>query len=157
MAKIYFDSEFEGLFPAARLISIGLTDDRGQHTFYAEADGNYDIACCSQFCKDIVLPLLEGGDRAMPMAGLRDKLFRWLEARGAGTVLVCDSPRDVVQLDALFPAGLPRNCTCTVVGFWAKWYRRIKNFRSRIQRLHALRPHHALDDAVANRIIFEGS
>ncbi len=67
MAKIYFDSEFEGLFPAASLISIGLTDERGLHNFYAEAEGNYDIASCSQFCKDIVLPLLEGGVRAMPM------------------------------------------------------------------------------------------
>lgn len=36
MLRIFFDTEFTGLIVAPKLISIGLIDETGEHTFYAE-------------------------------------------------------------------------------------------------------------------------
>ena len=71
-------------------------------------------------------------------------------------ILVCDSPRDIIQIKFLFPQGLPINCKFRVIGFIKKWYRRLLNINSNVHKKHNLRPHHALDDAIVNRIIFEG-
>lgn len=72
-------------------------------------------------------------------------------------VLICDSPNDIVQINFLFPAGLPCNCTYRVINFLEKWKRQILNRNSKIHKHYNLRHHHALDDAIVNRIIFEGN
>lgn len=85
-----------------------------------------------------------------------DELWCWLYSQGEKTVLICDSPRDIKQLDYLFPKGLPQNCSYEILGFIKKWERTIANRGRRIHKRYNLRDHHALDDAIVNRIIFEG-
>ena len=148
--RIFFDTEFTQLSDDAKLISIGLVDETGQNVFYAEVLG-VEVAECSAFCRATVLPLLEHGDVALPLDQLRRRLFDWLCAQGPAT-LVCDSPRDTVQLSRLFPEGRPANCKVRVLGFWMNARRRLLNFGRQLHRRHGLRVHHALDDAKANRI-----
>ena len=148
--RIFFDTEFTQLSDDAELISIGLVDETGQNVFYAEVLG-VEVAECSAFCRESVLPLLEHGDVELPLDQLRKGLFAWLCAQGPAT-LVCDSPRDAMQLSRLFPEGLPGTYKVHVVGFWTNARRRLLNFGRRLHRRHGLRVHHALDDAQANRI-----
>lgn len=153
MPRIFFDTEFTGLMPGAALISIGLVDEAGTSEFYAELTDTYEAADCSEFCRQEVLPLLEHGVAAMTLPKLQDTLYSWLFARGPGAVLVCDSPRDVVQLRKLFPRGLPLNVSLQVLGWCGNLRRRFFNRGRRIHQKFGLRVHHALDDAKVNRVI----
>src|SRR5690349_12093903 len=104
--RVFFGTEFTGLTADAKLISIGMAAECGRE-FYAEAADTYAPTDCSAFCQRNVLPYLEGGAHCMPLDFLRAQLWEWLQGCGTGTVLVCDSGRDVHQLAELFPAGLP--------------------------------------------------
>ena len=148
--RIFFDTEFTGLTEDPALISIGLIDQTGQHTFYAEVAGIED-AECSPFCRANVLPLLERGSAALPLVQLRAGLETWLTEIGPAQ-LVCDSPRDAVQLARLFPDGLPGSCSVSVLGFQGNLRRRLLNIGRRLHRRNGLRVHHALDDAKVNRM-----
>ena len=153
--KIYFDTEFEGLFPEAGLISIGLTNASGTQNFYAELSDSYSLENCSAFCKSEVIPMLEGGLKKVTTLQLRKQLWEWLENQGE-TEIVCDSKRDVMQIKSLFPEGIPPFCECLVLGFWSGLKRKLLNRNKRIYKIYNLRSHHSLDDAIVNRIIFEG-
>lgn len=155
MNKVYFDTEFEGLFLNAGLISIGLTNQDGTQHYYAELSDTYDRKNCSVFCKTVVLPLLENKN-VKTFKVLQKELYVWLENQHQSTVLICDSPRDIDQIYKLFPAGLPNNCTYKVLGFMSRLKRKIKNHKRKLYKQYNLRDHHALDDAIINRIIFEG-
>lgn len=109
--RIFFDTEFTGLTDDARLISIGLVDEAGEHEFYAELADTFRPAECSEYCQQHVLPLLEGGPARLRIRELRPKLRAWLVDRGPGTILVCDSPRDVIQMRSLLLEALPSNVT----------------------------------------------
>lgn len=150
---VFFDTEFEGLFDDAELVSIGCVTEDLRKTYYAE-NLSFDISRCSDFCKAVVLPLLERGQKQMPIYMLKQQLYTWLTSLGPDVVLVCDSPRDIVQLDRLFAEGLPPNCSYKLLGFWAKMWRRTYNINRRLYRKYHLRDHHALDDAVVNCLIF---
>lgn len=148
--RVFFDTEFTGLTDEAKLISIGLIDETGQRTFYAEVSG-IESAECSPFCRANVLPLLEHGSVTLPLDTLREELHIWLSALGPAS-LVCDSQRDTAQLSRLFPDGLPGNWTVCVLGLRQNARRRLLNIGHRLHRRHGLRVHHALDDAKANRL-----
>lgn len=154
--RIFFDTEFTGLVADAKLISIGLVDESGLHEFYAELGDTYVASECSEFCKREVLVHLQGPSAQIPMAELRTQLESWLKDRGPGSVLVCDSPRDVVQLEAILPAGLPGNVSIDVLGWRGNLKRRLFNFGRRIHRKFGYRVHHALDDARVNRKVLTG-
>lgn len=154
MPKLFFDTEFTSLSDDARLISIGVIDETGRGMFYAECSDTFAVDDCSQFCRRVVLPLLEGGDAQMPLTELRTRLTTWLGAFDDNVVLICDSRRDVTQLMSIFPDGIPANCLCQVLGYWGNMRRSIVNVGRRLHRKHGLRVHHALDDARVNRIIF---
>ena len=151
--RIFFDTEFTGLTADARLISIGLVDESGDHEFYAELSDTYDVAQCSDFCRAEVLPHLQGGPVLMRLEQLQPLLVAWLVARGPDAVLVCDSPRDTVQLGQLLPWGLPGNVRVQVLGWYGNLRRRICNVGRRLHRRHRLRVHHALDDAKVTRLV----
>lgn len=155
MPRIYFDTEFEGLFENAGLISIGLVDNTGTKKFYAELSDTYKIENCSIFCKSVVIPLLDNKN-PIKLNELNVQLFEWLKEHGKNTVLICDSIRDIEQIKEIFPNGLPENCSYKVLGFYDKWKRRLKNYNRNLYKKHKLRDHHALDDAIINKIIFEG-
>jgi hypothetical protein len=103
-----------------------------------------------------VLIHLEYGDYLKTMVPLRRELSEWLADRGSNTVLICDSPRDVGQLYCLLPGVLPKNCSRQIQGFWGNLRRRIFNAGRRLHKKHGLRVHHALDDALVNRMILAG-
>lgn len=151
--RIFFDTEFTGLTTDAKLISIGLVDESGQHEFYAELSDTYTAADCSDFCRQEVLPLLQGWSVQLTLAELRQQLRDWLCARGDNSVLVCDSPRDVVQLRRLLLERLPPNVSLELAGWWGNLKRRFLNRGRRVHRKLGLRVHHALDDARVNRIV----
>lgn len=153
MCRIYFDTEFTGLMAHATLVSIGLIDESGYQSFYEELSDTYSVIDCNAFCQQHVLPHLGPEDKRITMAELRTRLGKWLRERGPDTVLICDSHRDVVQINAVFPDGLPENCTLRVLTFVENVRRRMKNRSRRIHRSFGLRMHHALDDAKANRIL----
>lgn len=152
--RIYFDTEFCSLLPNAALISIGFVTSDGNQTFYAELADTFVPEECSEFCQENVLPLLEGGTTRKTLQEVRGELYTWLAAKGPATKLVCDSTRDIMQINALFPDGLPPNCECMVLSRFNRLRRTAVNFRGRLCRNHGLRHHHALDDAFLNRLIF---
>ena len=154
--RIFFDTEFTGVAPAAKLISIGLVDESGAHEFYAELTDTYEAVECSEFCRKEVLPHLQGGAAEQTLAELRVALPAWLKLQGPGAALVCDSARDVAQLEAVLPHGVSSNVTVSVLGFWGNLKRRVLNRGRRIHRQRGLRVHHALDDAKVNRQILLG-
>ena len=131
-------------------------DASGQREFYAELTDTYTAGDCSEFCRSVVLPLLDGGDAEMPRSELRRRLRLWLEDAGPDTVLVCDCARNVLQMSALFPEGLPPNCRMQVLGHWGNRQRRIFNVGRRLHKKHGWRVHHALDDARVNRLVLAG-
>ena len=150
--KIYFDTEFTGLTPDAKLISIGMVTEAGRE-FYAEAADTYAETDCSEFCRQVVLPLLEHGEVRAPVADVRECLRTWLESMGPDVLLVCDCARDTVQLAALFPDGIPANCSVEILGVWGNTKRRVFNVGRRLHKKHGWRAHHALDDARVNRLV----
>lgn len=151
--RVFFDTEFTGLTRDAKLVSIGLVTESGSLEFYAELRDTYRLEDCSLFCVQEVLPLLQGGPSRLRLPELQRRLWAWLEELGPDTVLVCDSPRDVLQVAQLFPRGLPKNASIQVLGWWGNLKRRVFNAGRRIHRQHGFRVHHALDDAKVNRIV----
>lgn len=136
------------------MISIGLVEAHTCASFYAECSDSYVVEECSEFCKAVVLPLLEGGPVAMSLSDIQQRLAIWLTGFESRATLVCDSPRDATQLEMLFPAGIPGFCSIHVLWPWENIRHRIRNFGRRIHKANSLRVHHSLDDALANKIIF---
>jgi hypothetical protein len=154
--NIYFDTEFEGLTEHPNLISIGFISENQKESFYAELTDTYQIENCNDFCKKIVLPLLDSEQKySMTFTQLQDNLYNWLSQFQKKITLICDSERDIYQMNIIFPHGLPSNCEIQLLGFFSQWKRRIYNYKDRIHKKYHLRPHHALDDAIVNQIIFE--
>jgi hypothetical protein len=162
--NLCFDTEFTHFkdpgipahadLPPSQLISIGLAGIRDER-FYAE-NSEIDHALCSEFVLEEVLPHLEGGAMAMPFITIAQKLKDWLEAFQEPVKLWSDCPAIdwpfVVELfeQTSWPANLDRECGdlnfCGMV-----LLHRFK--RAQMIALYdsvpPLRPHHALDDAIA--------
>lgn len=154
MKKVYFDTEFTSLQKDAQLISIGLVEDNGNSQFYAEIKEGYKKEECSQFCKEQVLPHLEGGKVERTHEQLKNGLRQWIESFNCPVLLVCDNKKDKKQLRLLYPEGLPVNAKIHVMGWWDNLKRKFKNRNNIVYEHFGLRNHHALDDAVANRQMF---
>lgn len=73
--KIFFDTEFTGLYQNTNLISIGITAENGQE-FYAEIE-DFDKKYISQWIKENVISNLTGKN-VIKKNELKDKLTRWL-------------------------------------------------------------------------------
>ncbi len=87
---IFFDTEFTGLYWETKLISIGLVAEYGRE-FYDELSDTYQIADCGDFAREVVLPLLEGGDARMTLPALSLRLGNWLEGFEQPVTLTTDS------------------------------------------------------------------
>jgi len=149
---IFFDTEFTELGFDARLISIGLVSEDGQHEFYAELSSTYQIADCSDFVRGSVLLHLQGGNTRMPVHELTVKLGNWLEEFEESVQLATDSLHwDWPWIQKIFsnPHLWPINLAAKplVLGQTPELELAIEAAFS-----GGLRRHHALDDAKANRI-----
>jgi hypothetical protein len=156
---IYFDTEFTGLTEHPSLISIGFVSNNEENdSFYAELSDTYKKEDCGEFCLNTVLPLLNP-DKIYnkTQEELRISLKSWIEflqLNDHTTLLVCDSKRDVEQFNKLFPEGLSDDVEIKVLNKFFKIIRKIGLKYFHVYEQLQLRPHHALDDAKANQMVF---
>lgn len=152
MIRIFFDTQFTDLIVDSQLISIGLIDETGERTFYAELSDTCRLADVGDFAREAVLPQLEGGAARLTMAELREQLRVWLEAFGEPVRLVTDSLswdwpwiQEIFEDLATWPPNLDGKPLILA---------QETEFNLAIERAFAdgLRRHHALDDAKANRL-----
>lgn len=148
---IFLDTEFTD-FIQCDLISIGMVDETGRHSFYAErTDFNYDW--CNDFVRSAVWARL-GEIPEVKVKGeqLSERLRAWFTTLPRKVVIACDSRTDwdllLDALDGELPANVVphifdlRNLIDTTV------------FNNAVCRYHDQpnQPwHHALHDAKAHR------
>lgn len=152
MIHIFFDTEFTDLVVDPQLISIGMIDETGERTFYAELSDTYRLDDVGYFAREAVLPQLEGGAIRLTMAELREQLRDWLEGFGEPVKLATDSLSwDWPWIQEVFEdlSTWPTNLDGTPLILTQE-----TEFNLAIERAFAdgLRRHHALDDAKANRL-----
>jgi hypothetical protein len=152
MIHVFFDTEFTDLVVDPQLISIGMIDETGERTFYAELSDSYRLDDVGYFAREAVLPQLEGGAMCLTMAELREQLRAWLEAFGEPVRLVTDSLSwDWPWIQEIFEdvSALPPNLDGKPLILPQE-----TEFNLAIERAFAggLRRHHTLDDAKANRL-----
>jgi len=149
---IFFDTEFTELGLDARLISIGLVSESGQREFYAELEDTYQLADCSDFVRESVLPHLLGGNARMSLQELTVRLGNWLEELEDPVQLATDSMHwDWPWIQKIFsePEFWPTNLAAKplILGQNPELELAIEAAFS-----SGLRRHYALDDAKANRL-----
>lgn len=152
MIHVVFDTEFTDLIVDPQLISIGLVDETGELTFYAELSDTYRLDDVGYFAREAVLPQLEDGAIRLTMAELRDQLRTWLEAFGEPVKLATDSLSwDWPWIQEIFEdlAAWPPNLDGKPLILTQD-----QAFNQAVEQAFAsgLRRHHALDDAKANRL-----
>lgn len=148
---IFFDTEFTDLVPDARLISIGLVAEDGKRTFYAELSDTYEDRQCSDFVREAVLPLLEGGNARMTSRELAEHLAAWLAAFDGPVKLACDSVAwDWPWITKIFATQEQWPCNLAPR---PELLKQDDYFSLAVEEgfISGLRRHHALDDARANR------
>ena len=156
---MFLDTEFSTLeerYVDAKLISIGLVDESGRHTFYAELD-HWNDGECSEFTRTVVTPLLDGGKSILNCNDLGYQLKKWIEKFETPVNIWTDtSSLDWRWLHWLFTVGgtgWPENIAQkpNVLSFDAIKGEQFTNGVEASYSKGKLRRHHALDDAEANR------
>jgi hypothetical protein len=164
--SVFIDTEFTHLCDAlnpepAVLISIGAVAQDGEQHFYAENEDT-QLELCSGFTMETVLPLLEGGEVRMPYGQIARLLREWVESLDGQVEFWSDSPfHDWPFVQHMFdtygwPANLHRS-PMPLIFDSAELQQRFENGVAEAFRISTprLRRHHALDDAIANRLGFE--
>lgn len=147
--QIFVDTEFTD-FVDPHLISLGMVSDRGEE-FYVEVP--YPQSSCSEFVREIVLPLLgQYPGASCRLEDLRLRVLKWLEIvrpNGEDLEICFDYQTDW----DLFVKALEYD-----VPPWCKWRRISRNInellRYEFHKKFELPDHHALYDALANRYAF---
>jgi hypothetical protein len=115
MKKVYLDTEFTDLHPAARLISIALVVDENNF-FYAELTDTYDLCDCSDFVKAYVLPFLRGNSYRMNYYECSLRMSNWIESLGDRCMIASDAPSwDMPFFDRLIDVRPPANLERSMV------------------------------------------
>lgn len=143
---VYLDTEFTDLLNPD-LISLGMVAANGE-TLYLEIDDTWTRADCSQFVRDVVLPLLGGGKHACGVAEADERTRAFLErvADEQGVTLFCDSQLDLVMLRKLWgEVGKP----AVVTGAMVITLGMQQEMAREDAYEQGLRRHHALDDSIA--------
>lgn len=167
MINIFFDTELtklrEALDPEpAELISIGCISDCGKK-FYAEnATTLARPEVMSEWVKDNVIPLLDGGECVMEYADISAKLKEYIESFDSevkfwSDAVYVDFPFVKHMFDSYeWPENLRREpaelrffSSIQMTRFFAGVEDAFKTMQPKLRR------HHALDDAIANRFGFQ--
>lgn len=90
MLRIFFDTEFTGLTTDAKLISVGLIDETGGRTFYAELSDTWRPDEVGDFARHTVLPLLGDPASRMTKQELGNRLTVWLASFDGPVKLATD-------------------------------------------------------------------
>lgn len=169
---IYVDTEFTGIKPNlndSQLLSIGLVDESGTKTFYAEQDGVYTRDQCCPFVFDEILPLLDAPNLSgeltyssvyakMTADQIREHLTAWFKQFDRPIELRSDYPDFEWHFVNRLLAGhpwpenlLPEVTHCCPMANpmqLLRYYQRAEMIFDEQQ----YRRHHALDDAKVMRI-----
>lgn len=164
---IFFDTEFTSLHIKSKLISIGLISEDGRE-FYAEMTDTYLWFHCSDWVKENVLTLLDAPEsQRMTRDEMALQLHAWLEGFGEPVTLACDSMEcDWKWILKLYPTSEQWPTNLALKPEILRFIDDASIFRENafsnavadafkqgsIFRENALRRHHALDDAKANRM-----
>ncbi|WP_288392036.1 hypothetical protein [uncultured Herbaspirillum sp.] len=150
--NVFIDTEFTD-FVDPHLISLGMVTE-GEEVFYAELP--YDIGRCSEFVKEIVLPMLGYAPEAqIGREDLCEKILHWLCSVRVGNldVRICyDFQTDWDLFVGVLRERIPSWCSGRLVAD-----RISEPLRCEYHRLNLLPEHHALNDAKANRYAFRES
>lgn len=147
--KIFIDTEYTN-FLALGLISIGLVAETGEEAYF---EVEYDASECSEFVRDIVVPLLGREPNAiLPKHMLATRLTTWLEIvrpRRQDITICFDHQTDwnlfIAALDYRVPPWVESRNVCYEIGDLL-----YQDFFAR----EGLPEHHALYDARANAYAF---
>ncbi len=154
MDRLFFDTEFTGLTPDAKLISIGLVDESERYTFYAELADTWKPGDVGEFALREVIPQLEGGAARMTMPALQAQLADWITALQRPVMLATDSLQwDWPWIETLLQPNWPQNLARDPLLLTMNYLCEFDKFEVERDAAYAagLRRHHALDDALANR------
>lgn len=155
---VFLDTEFTGLTQDAKLISIGLVNESGERTFYAELSDTWQQNDASEFAKHEVIPLLTGdAAHSMSMRELGDRLHAWIMGFADSVVLATDSLNwDWPWIVGIFDqhGSWPQNIDHEPLLLTMNYLNDFDEFESTVKAafVGGLRQHHALDDAQANRL-----
>lgn len=159
---IFFDTEFTDLADDAKLISIGLIDETGERTFYAELSDTWSEDDLSEFAVEEVLPHLGEAATRISLRELRRRLADWLASFTDEVQLATDSvswdwmwiveifgpPGNAKSRASNWPQNLaPHPHSLDVTDEWGEVVE--ESFATT-----GLRRHHALDDARVNRLVW---
>jgi hypothetical protein len=154
---LFLDTEFTS-FGRMDLVSIALVTLDGAE-LYAEID-DHDASDRSEFVHRVVMPLLRGGESAMPRAEAARRLLAWLASLPGPLRVVCDYEGDFRLLSALlgdaWPGALNRSPLAWTYGLTdagPATYREAKRRAWEAAQRHFLvePQHNALHDARAMR------
>ena len=162
--RVFMDTEFTQLYHQVhetKMISIGLYTEDCRRYFYAELTDNYTQDECSDFVREVVLPLLDASPlqetidykrvhARMTRAQCAEHLSAWIAAIQEPVEIISDAPNYDWPLltnlfqDRLWPPMLLRECrTCYPSDESERLY--LQNQETLLASFY--RRHHALDDA----------
>jgi len=146
---IFLDAEFTD-FIQCDLISIGMVDETGRHSFYAERS-DFERSWCNPIVQTGILPLLDGSN-VVTRTELAAQLRIWFATLPRKVVIACDSRTDWDLLRDALDGELPANVVPHIFDLRSLIDTTV--FNSAVCRYHDQpnRPwHHALHDAKAHR------
>lgn len=161
--NIFIDTEFthlpDQLNPESPgLISIGCASQNDKK-FYAE-NADFNVDQCSYFVIETVLPLLEGHEVSMPYSMVAKQLKEYVESFESEVAMWSDAPSfDWPFIKHLFDTcGWPKNLNKEPMRLIFNG-NKADRFNNAVENAFrtikpALRRHHALDDAVANKLAY---
>lgn len=173
---VYVDTEFTGMKPDlndAQLISIGLIDETGTKTFYAELTGGYTQDQCCQFVIDEIIPLLDAPQlpreldftaiyARMTAEQVREYLAAWFMQFDRPIELRSDQPEfEWHFINRIFsghpwPENLQTDVSQCLPMAGPMQLLRYYNRAEHICNAQKFRRHHALDDAKVMRLAVIG-
>lgn len=157
MLHAFLDTELTDLTSDAGLISIGIVDETGKRTFYAELSDTWSVDRCSEWVVKHVLPHL--GEGRVQEAEAASRLAEWIDKFNDDVVLWTDAANhDWPQIQKLFSASWPQRLVKQpgVLPSVLSYDRKIgERYQAAVDAFwskndHAVR-HHALWDAMAAR------
>lgn len=154
MDRLFVDIKFTDLTPDAKLMSIGLVDESGEHKFYAEPYDTWQPSDLGEFAQREVVPKLEGGASRRPMVTLKQYLAAWIKGLRVPVMLATDSVQwDWPCIETLLKQRWPQNLARDPLLLTTDYLYAFEAFEAAREAAFAnrLRRHHALDDALANR------
>lgn len=154
MDRLFLDIEFARRTNGAKPISIGLVDESGRHTFYAELTDTWHLAEVEEFALREVIPQLEGGASRMTVHTLQERLTDWITALRVPVMLATESLQsDWPWIETLLQLQWPQNLALEPLLLTMDYLYEFDAFEAAREAAFAggLRRHHALDVALANQ------